>query len=230
VNVKSYNDAVDVSDALSDGEQAVDNAPRWRRRAGARPSEIADAALDVFAAKGYAAARLSDIAARAGLSKTALYLYYPTKADLFRAVLLEHPAIGLANAIQASQPADTLANVLDAMLPSLAAVMSEPKLRRLARMVIAESTNFPELARTWHDMVIRPALGALSSAIAAGQASGIVRPGDPSLMALSVVGPMLAGVIWREVIEPVGGAPIDFEALAASHLTIIKAGLSVQGP
>src|SRR5438874_171360 len=61
--------------------------PRWRRRKDARPAEIVAAALEVFAEKGFAAARLDEIAARAGVSKGALYLYFATKQDLFAAVV-----------------------------------------------------------------------------------------------------------------------------------------------
>ena len=60
--------------------------PKWRRRKEARPSEIVDAALEVFAEKGFAAAKLDDIARRAGIAKATLYLYFETKEEIFRAV------------------------------------------------------------------------------------------------------------------------------------------------
>ena len=60
--------------------------PKWRRRKAARPGEIVDAALEVFAEKGFAAAKLDDIARRAGISKATLYLYFETKQEIFRAV------------------------------------------------------------------------------------------------------------------------------------------------
>ena len=63
-----------------------DDEPKWRRRKEARPGEIIDAALEVFAEKGFAAAKLDDIARRAGISKGALYLYFETKEDIFGAV------------------------------------------------------------------------------------------------------------------------------------------------
>ncbi len=44
-----------------------------------------------------------------------------------------------------------------------------------------------------------------------------MRPGDPRLYAISLMGPMLLGFIWREVFEPVGAAPLDVKALAAQH-------------
>src|SRR5215217_2404704 len=63
--------------------------PKFQRRSEARPGEILAAALRVFGEKGFAAARLDEIAARAGVSKGALYLYFETKEDLFRAVVTQ---------------------------------------------------------------------------------------------------------------------------------------------
>ena len=62
-------------------------APKWQRRAEERPREICAAALEVFAEKGFAAAKLDEIARRAGVSKGTLYLYFKDKEDLFRAVV-----------------------------------------------------------------------------------------------------------------------------------------------
>jgi AcrR family transcriptional regulator len=53
--------------------------PKFRRRAEARPDEVLDAALDLFIEKGFAATRVEDIAKRAGISKGAVYLYFPSK-------------------------------------------------------------------------------------------------------------------------------------------------------
>src|ERR1043165_915670 len=61
--------------------------PRWQRRSEDRPREICEAALEVFAEKGFAAARLDEIASRAGVSKGTLYLYFKDKQELFRAVV-----------------------------------------------------------------------------------------------------------------------------------------------
>lgn len=198
--------------------------PRWRRRSAARPAEIADAALAEFAARGYAGARVADIAAGAGVSKAALFSYFPTKADLLRAVVTRHMVPSVAAATEEATNDVDFATRLPAFLMRLAGVMADPALRRLARMIIAEADNFPEIARAWHDQVVGPALSGLAAAIAAGQAARQVRPGDPRLMAFSVVGPMLTGMLWREVMEPAGGEPVDIEALAAEHLRTVLGG------
>src|SRR4051794_27818519 len=60
------------------------------RRKEARPGELLDAALDLFVEKGFAATRAEEVAARAGVSKGTLFLYFPSKEELFKAVVREN--------------------------------------------------------------------------------------------------------------------------------------------
>src|SRR6187200_3798621 len=62
------------------------------RRKEARPGELLAAALDLFVDKGYAATRAEEVAARAGVSKGTLFLYFPSKEELFKAVVMENLA------------------------------------------------------------------------------------------------------------------------------------------
>jgi hypothetical protein len=95
-------------------------------------------------------------------------------------------------------------------------------------MVIGEARNFPELARVWHDELVSRALGALATAIAAAQARGEVRPGDPRAYALQLVAPLVVGVIWRETFTPIGAAPFDLAALARQHVETLLNGLLLE--
>ena len=72
--------------------------PRWERRKDARPQELLAAALDLFVERGYAATRLDEVAARAGVSKGTLYLYFENKEELFKAVVRENMVPPLADA------------------------------------------------------------------------------------------------------------------------------------
>jgi AcrR family transcriptional regulator len=201
--------------------------PKWRRRSEARPGEIVQAALEVFAEKGFAAARLDDIARQAGVSKGALYLYFETKEDLFRAVVRQAvaPNLDLVEAMlaQAILPFPDLLRLLFARIVT---VIGASKMGAVAKLVIGESRNFPELARVWHDEVVSRALTAIAGAIAAAQARGEVRPGDPRFHAFSIMGPVLTGVIWRETFAPVGAPAIDLEALVRQHAETVIAGLT----
>ncbi len=204
--------------------------PKWRRRKDARPQEIVEAALAVFAEKGFAAARLEDIAARAGVSKGALYLYFETKQDLFQAVVREAilPNLDAVEAIARTVeiPFATLVRML---LTRMAELLSTTNLGAVAKMVIAESRNFPDLARVWHDEVVMRALPIVSLVVERAQARGELKPGAPRYHAFSLIGPMLLGALWQETFTPVGAEPVDLRALAAQHVETVLQGMLVEG-
>jgi len=203
--------------------------PKWRRRSEARPGEIIAAALAVFAEKGFAAARLDDIAARAGVSKGALYLYFETKQDLFRAVVRETIAPNLAAVVGfISHSPLPFGDLIRLVFARLAEVVAEGRLGAVAKMVIGESRNFPELAKVWHEDVVSRMLDAVGEAVAAAQARGEVRRGDPRLHVFSLAGPLLMGVLWREVFVPIGAEPIDLKALLAQHAEVALKGMLVE--
>jgi AcrR family transcriptional regulator len=201
-------------------------SPRWQRRAEDRPREICAAALDVFTEKGFAAARLDEIAKRAGVSKGTLYLYFKDKEDLFRAVVRDTVAPNVDALREAAMASDLpFAVIAQMFLSRFADIASRLPVGAVAKMVIGESGNFPELAKVWHDQVAGPAIGLLAGLIEKAQAKGEVRRGDPRLHAFTLMGPMLMGVIWRETLQPVGGTPLDIEALARQHAQTVLAGL-----
>lgn len=204
--------------------------PKFRRRKADRPEEIVQAALAVFAERGFAAARLDEIAARAGVSKGALYLYFETKEDLFRAVVERAiaPNIQAVWAMIAAHPGP-VADLLRLVPERIATLMDTLPVGGVLKMVIGEAGNFPELARVWHDRLVAPALGAMSDAIAAAQTRGEVKPGDPRAFAMQVIAPLLLGVIWRETFVPVGAAAFDLPALAGQHVETMLSGMLVEG-
>ena len=204
--------------------------PKWRRRKDARPAEIVAAAYAVFAEKGFAAAKLDEIAARAGVSKGALYLYFETKQDIFEAVV--HDAIA-PNIATIESMAETFPGRFEDLarmvVPNIARIASESSLGKVIKMVIGESGNFPELARIWHDELIARALGVLTRLVERAQQRGEVRPGDARNHAVSLISPMLVAVLFRETFAPVGGKPFDIPALMDQHLTTVLPGLLVSG-
>lgn len=200
--------------------------PRWRRRKADRPGEIIAAALDIFSERGFAAARLEDVARKAGLSKGALYLYFETKEDLFRAVVVEAVAANLTHleqAVRADLPFEQSARAGLTLLANRLA--SDRRISGVVKLVIAESRAMPELARIWHDTVIAPALDMIVALIGRGQERGEVRAGDPRGFAMGLVGPMLLAMIWRETFEPAGAQPVPVEQLAAQHLDVVMKGM-----
>src|SRR5262249_7202501 len=137
---ESFTDRM-TAEAMSDPE------PKWRRRKDARPAEMIEAALTVFAERGFALAKLDDIARRAGVAKRSIYLYSDTKEDLFRAVVRERlvPAVGRVLAAARSQEGP-FAEVAPRLLGGAALALSQPRVAAVARMVIGEARTFPDLA------------------------------------------------------------------------------------
>jgi len=201
-------------------------APKFQRRSEDRPREICAAALDVFSEKGFAAARLDEIARRAGVSKGTLYLYFKDKEDLFRAVVRDAiaPNVETITSTIATLNAP-FPDVIRAFLTGFAEREARLPIGAVAKMVVGESRNFPELARVWHDEVASKAIGALAAFIEGAQKRGEVRAGDPRLYAFSLMGPMVLGALWRATLVPAGGQALDIEALAKQHAETVLEGL-----
>ncbi|HEX8841961.1 MAG TPA: TetR/AcrR family transcriptional regulator [Sphingomicrobium sp.] len=200
--------------------------PKWQRRAEDRPREICTAALEVFAEKGFAAAKLDEIARRAGVSKGTLYLYFKHKEDLFRAVVRSAVAPNIEAITAVIAQADVaFADLVRMFFAGFAEREAQLPVGAVAKMVIGESRNFPELARVWHDEVASKAIGALASFIERAQQRGEVRPGNPRLYAFSLMGPMVLGALWRATLVPVGGEPLDLAELAKQHSETVLQGL-----
>ncbi|MEJ0064909.1 MAG: TetR/AcrR family transcriptional regulator [Caulobacteraceae bacterium] len=193
--------------------------------------EILEAALGVFAETGFAAAKLTEIARRAGVSKAALYLYFETKEDLFRAVargLVTPNLTAMAEALEASET--PFAQLAPALLSGAAGLLADGRAFSIGRMVIAESRNFPDLARIWREDVVEQVLGLIGGLIARAQARGEVIAGDPRLFAFSLAGPLVMGGLFHAVFGSEGTGAPDLPALAAQHARAALHGLLTQTP
>lgn len=206
-------------------------SPKWRRRADARPAEIVQAAYEVFSEKGFASARLDDIAKRAGVSKGALYLYFETKQDIFEAVVKDAiaPNIGQIEAFALGFPGpfEQLIRLMMQRVGELAALSGMGK---VIKMVIGESGNFPGIARIWHDDALAKGLGLLIRVIERAQERGEVRKGDARNHAVSIMSPLLLSVIFHETFVPAGAKPFDIPSLMQQHLDNVLPGLLTSRP
>ena len=208
-------------------EQAVERGPKFRRRAEARPDEVLDAALVLFIERGFAATRVEDIATQAGLSKGAVYLYFPSKEAILeglvkRAVLpVANSALGVIQNYS-GDPRPVIATALKLV----AGRLSDPKLIAIPRLLIREMINFPELAEMYRREVIDRVVPAIETLVRNGMRDGYFRPLDPEMTLRSIIGPVIAHVMIAELfgIRPPGGLEID--RLVDNHLAILFDGLS----
>jgi AcrR family transcriptional regulator len=205
-------------------------ASRWRRRKEARPDEILAAALASFAERGFAATRLDDVAARAGISKGTLYLYFNGKEELFeavvRATLLPHIERLEELATKFEGPSAAL---LERQLLTFADVV-DSRVGAIPKLVIAEAGNFPDLARFYLDEVVRRGLRLIGTILRRGIERGEFRPIDVNHTVFCVIAPMLLAALWKNSLEPHDDAPLDAQALARAHLELLLRGLEAHRP
>jgi AcrR family transcriptional regulator len=196
--------------------------PKQRRAPAERPQEILEAALALFVERGFAGTRLDDVAARAGLSKAAIYLYFDDKTALFQGVV-RRAVVSNLGTVEAMLAAHTgpVAPLVPRILEFMASRIEETPMASVAKVVIAESRAFPEIGRFYLKEVIGRGLPLLEGLIAKGIAQGEFRKVDPALTARSLVGAMLLGGLWRTVFEPIGGEKLDVRALARHHADLM---------
>lgn len=199
--------------------------PRWRRRKEARPAEIVSAALELFATHGYAATKLDAIAARAGVSKGTLYLYFPSKEDLFKAVVRELllPNLAVAEARLEGAKGPTPA-VLGEILGGLGKVAASP-LGAIPKLVIAEAGNFPNLAKFHVEAVAERGLAMFERLLARGIAAGEFRALDPASVAPMIAAPILMLALWKHVLEPHARRTLDPARFVAAYVDVLLDGL-----
>jgi AcrR family transcriptional regulator len=202
-------------------------AKRWQRRKDARPPEILDAALAVFAQKGFAATRLDDVAAKAGITKGTIYLYFDSKQALFEALARQSVGaqIEQIKAQLAAFPGST-PELLRLVLSTMGHFITTSDRVVLPRLVLAEAANFPKLAEFWRREVIDSGIGLMSGIIRRGIERGEFCEIEPQHAARLCVAPMLIIMLWRTTFAQFDETPYDYQGLIEAHLQTLLKGLA----
>ncbi len=200
--------------------------PKWRRRKEDRPSEIIAAALEVFAQRGFSAARLDDVAAKAGVSKGTLYLYFPSKEELFKA-MVRHTilaSVEMAEREVAQSEAPTR-QLLTMLLSGMTGALAQTRAGVIPRLIIGEAHNFPDLVRFYADEVIARGLSLMTKVIERGIKRGEVRDVDAFMSAHVTIGPLLLLAMWKTVFEPYADHTLDADKYLKTYTDVILNGL-----
>jgi AcrR family transcriptional regulator len=200
--------------------------PRWTRRKEARPAELLAAALELFVERGYAATRLEDVAKRAGVSKGTVYLYFPGKEDLFKAVVRE----GLVPLLERGERmlAEHKGTAVDLIRDLVRGWWEGFGLTRYAgipKLMVSECRNFPELGKFYVDEVIARGQKLVRAAVRRGLDSGEFRRIDPDHVARLVFAPLVLMVIYRHSFDFCSAQGLDPDAYVEQHLDILQRGL-----
>lgn len=209
------------------GATAGEAMPRpRRRRKDARPSELTAAALDLFVERGFAATRLDDVAAQAGVSKGTLYLYFDSKEALFKAVIEEGivPMLAAAEKSMAAH-AGASAELLRDLLYLWWQQIGSTRLAGVPKLIISESRNFPDVAQYYYDNVLQRGRALLRAVLQRGMERCEFRPLDIESCIDVMFAPLLMLAVWRFSFCHCG-REIDPEQFIATHLELLLRGLS----
>lgn len=205
--------------------------PPRKRRKEARPSELTAAALSLFVEKGFSATRLEDVAARAGVSKGTLYLYFDSKEALFKAVIQEGilPVVAENEAI-AAQHTGTSFNLLAKLLDNWWGKIGLTDFAGIPKLMVAEARNFPEVARFYYENVICRGRALVGAALERGMASGEFRRMDVETTIDVVIAPLLMLLIWRFSLACCQTGEGDSSLYLQIHMDILRQGLRGSAP
>jgi AcrR family transcriptional regulator len=203
--------------------------PARQRRKEARPQELLASALTLFAEKGFAATRTEEVAALAGVSKGTLYLYYPSKEELLKAVIRDNlgQLIAEGQELVGSFEGST-AELLVCLMQTWWERVGNTPAAALHKIIVAEARNFPEISEFYTNEVIAPADRLMSSAVQRGIDRGEFRPVPVREVAICLLAPVIFLSLHQHSIGvtcPFGFGDGDPRSVVATHIDVMLRGL-----
>ncbi len=195
--------------------------PRYQRRKQDRPREITEAAFRVFAEHGYASARVEEVARRAGISKGLLYLYFKTKAELFKAVI-RSVVIRRLDALLVAVETTELSSeafIRGPLLEFMKRVPGSP-VAVVIRLLIAEGKRHPDLVDYYWENVVSKGLGAIARCVERGVERGEFRDTAVTQIPQLLVAPMMVSMIWNILFAK---RALDTDKLIETHMEMVLA-------
>ena len=200
---------------------AEPSKPRGAReiRSAARRDAILSAALEEFSSRGYAAARLDDVAKRAGVAKGTIYLYFADKETLFQELArsMLTPLIGHIETLAAVElPFPILA---ERLVDVVSQELIGSRRKDIVRLIISEGTRFPAIADFYYREVLSRVFSALRQILQRALDRGELRHRGLVAFPQLLGAPVLVAMVWQSLFQK--QAPLDIRAMLNAHLDIL---------
>ena len=200
---------------------------RNRRRKLERPDEILRAALTEFVTYGYGPTRIEQVALRAGVAKGTVYLYYPSKEELFKAVVRQSIASRFQDLGKAAREfTGSAEEFLRGPVRQLLGGFLQSDARGLVRVLIAEAHLFPDLADFYYREVVAPALDAIRLVIGRAEATEELRPTALAVIPQLLLAPAPLFIVWERLFSHYES--LDQGALVDGYLDLLLNGLKAR--
>lgn len=184
-----------------------------------RRDAILRAALEEFSARGFAAARLDDVAQRAGVGKGTIYLHFRDKEALFRELVTTMLVPFIANIEAAPAAGLPVRAVLQRLIDLFVHEIYGTDRRKLIRLVVTEGPRFPQLAEFHYNHVVKRAVAAMRALLGAAHRRGELRNDALVRFPQLVVAPCIMAIVWSGLFDRF--APLDVAAMMGAHLDLI---------
>lgn len=211
-------------------DDVAPKAKRTRRKED-RPGQLLEAALELFVEKGFSATRAEEIAAKAGVSKGTLFLYFDSKEDLLKAVVRENI---LGHFKEWAGIFESFEGDSTAMLRSAVTLWWErvgtTKASGIFKLIVSEAQNFPEIALFYQQEVLQPVQQWVRLILQRGIEKGEFRALDLDYAAFSITAPLLFLTMWQNsmgnCLAQKGFPGLDATRYIESQLDIILNGFT----
>lgn len=206
--------------ALQQVDRMTKDTKQRRRRKDARPGEIITAAFAEFEEKGFGGATLGSIAARAGISRTTIYLYFDTKEAIFEAAMrgsVEQTIDAAAMLVQRAE--GDFRAVFSRVVDMIYARLVTGDASVLLRVLVAEGHEMPQLVALYRHEILSKGEATIRALIERGIASGELSEDARSYDVRLLVAPAIFAAIWMRVFAKV--EPLEVEDFKASHIKLV---------
>jgi AcrR family transcriptional regulator len=198
--------------------RAVAVGARASRRVERRQAILA-AALKEFSARGFAAARLDDVAVAAGIAKGTIYLYFRDKEALFQDLIRSEmsPVVAtLETALAVDLPVRVVA---ERAVELFVREIYRTNRKDVIRLIISEGPRFQQLADFYYREVLSRIIAAVRALLARALARGELRSDALIRFPQLLAAPGIVAIVWSGLFER--HDPLDVRALMRAHLDLL---------
>lgn len=183
---------------------------------------LLDAAMDEFFERGFAAARMDDIARRANVSKGTLYLYFKSKEELFRSLIATFVVPNVERMEAAIHGAPSAHAAIEAITRLAPSIIRQTSIPRMMKILVADSVTFPDVLKAYKENVLDRFLSVIAGLLERANDAGEIEVDDPDVAAKLVVAPFVFSAFWQVIFNANTDGDLDLPSLFAMHAAFLE--------